>query len=1140
MSSNTDNGTVAIIDQSNRKVLAGYPFTLDCGVLAENNLEPEEGGVLVTWYKDGTSLSTGLSFTLNSPSEEDSGNYYFVAENAFGSTTSDSVNIEIVTPGDDQFGVNLVANGDGADGLSSWTPQQGTFRINKFWFTSGDKSFFGAWSRFPNPGNIDRKYRHRDGLVYFTAEDQEYEQKTGDVRTFIRPNDGQNLTSCFQDIFITDPDTIDIIDRKVEGVFDVEAKMFGWLGQTRSCKVYFRDWKWNGGWRTSKGSKKSAYDDNSDNPADDYVETIREIHDESTLRYELYDANDEMMRSFTMDSFRPTKRSNAAVAGYKSISLPPGTRRVRIIMMFRRADREHEWHSRRSCFAKPYRCGIYGVNLRLFINKDGLKFLSLRFNPNDVIDLDLQNQIEQQIMDSQMELQKCYDAIEDLGNIEVKNAITKNYSHSAIDGTLQYALKYLAEWTRKEISQYAHKDVYVGNPLPGLPGSDWYNEDKAKIDDLPAGVPDKVENVHPSLSTNEKHYDLRLKCMGDDNYLQQDLSILAGNYGETSYIYRYKVPSAALLAHHINYYLHPDFDTLMETIIAAYYQSNMTGVSGNQTGIDPWWEVRFNQLTAPLGNLNKFVRVCKGLPQGSPVDIDAKFKLAVVLASYELPHHHYEPAYPKSLKWLFWRPIKAGQETNFFHKVGTSLLGAGTSQYNNPWNSYGSGYSGFGGYYSSWHNHWTRYTDTIAALYDKGNYSIFHDTQYSKDKPLLSKQYIERFVEAVQDAGNRRTYDGEIQMTVREIYDSVFDGDYSSAVYTDAVVPYVPPCALRTKHWEAPNPDDPDTWENLPEQGDFATHLHDRLEDLTNEGNEFTYSQANQGNKKIGFRYPCERSDENPVSYYNGHNDTILIPVAPSATKVIYPNPPGLLWWRERDLMYNMNKYTVMDYSVDDMVDKIDELPALKNFFECTRSPMIFNEQISMRPAPYTGTPTGNLTYTDENRQNSWHGYYSHYRYMGETLLTNTRQPFLDLGHTFFENHKGLSVPEFYKKSVLSGDTENMPADAPFRYQGANPIKCLTEYNNTDGYTSFSINKNNNLSLPEGSGSQSAKNRLDKLLRTYAMSIARADLLRKRIKFLRSELDDALDWVDTQGDEYGYDQTNTAVDEDTYNTTGEE
>ena len=141
MSSNTDNGTVAIIDQSNRKVLAGYPFTLDCGVLAENNLEPEEGGVLVTWYKDGTSLSTGLSFTLNSPSEEDSGNYYFVAENAFGSTTSDSVNIEIVTPGDDQFGVNLVANGDGADGLSSWTPQQGTFRINKFWFTSGDKSF---------------------------------------------------------------------------------------------------------------------------------------------------------------------------------------------------------------------------------------------------------------------------------------------------------------------------------------------------------------------------------------------------------------------------------------------------------------------------------------------------------------------------------------------------------------------------------------------------------------------------------------------------------------------------------------------------------------------------------------------------------------------------------------------------------------------------------------------------------------------------------------------------------------------------------------------------------------------------------------------------------------------------------------
>ena len=41
---------------------------------------------------------------------------------------------------------------------------------------------------------------------------------------------------------------------------------------------------------------------------------------------------------------------------------------------------------------------------------------------------------------------------------------------------------------------------------------------------------------------------------------------------------------------------------------------------------------------------------------------------------------------------------------------------------------------------------------------------------------------------------------------------------------------------------------------------------------------------------------------------------------------------------------------------VDDMVDRIDEIPPLKNFFECTRSPIIFNEQISMRSAPYRNT----------------------------------------------------------------------------------------------------------------------------------------------------------------------------------------
>ena len=38
MAPNTDNNQTAIIDKSNRRVLEGYPFEIDCGVVGENNL----------------------------------------------------------------------------------------------------------------------------------------------------------------------------------------------------------------------------------------------------------------------------------------------------------------------------------------------------------------------------------------------------------------------------------------------------------------------------------------------------------------------------------------------------------------------------------------------------------------------------------------------------------------------------------------------------------------------------------------------------------------------------------------------------------------------------------------------------------------------------------------------------------------------------------------------------------------------------------------------------------------------------------------------------------------------------------------------------------------------------------------------
>ncbi|HAI44634.1 MAG TPA: hypothetical protein DCM40_44310, partial [Maribacter sp.] len=502
-------------------------------------------------------------------------------------------------------------------------------------------------------------------------------------------------------------------------------------------------------------------------------------------------------------------------------------------------------------------------------------------------------------------------------------------------------------------------------------------------------------------------------------------------------------------------------------------------------------------------------------------DLDQKILIAFALATYRIPSVHgslNQHSYPSILKYLFYRP---GKSLDYY--VHTSLL---NSMYVHTSHHY-------------WHYvHWDYiFPSYIAAGETQArNYSQLNKSELNHPS-WISRAYFEEYMAQIDKIGEQRIYDEEIQMTVREIYDSVLDADYSSAIYTDTVRMFTPPCALRHYHWVQPNPDDDSTWSNPDVRGDWKEHYDQRMDDISaTKTGEFTYSMANNGNYKLGFAYPCEHIDDNPVSLYSGHNDRILRPNDPGVAKITWPHITYKHWFRHDDIMYDMNQYTVMDYSLDDMVDKIDELPLLKNFFEQVRSPIIFNEKISMRPAPFDGTITGNLSFTDANRNNTWHGYYSYYKFMTDTLLRDTEgdddngESFASIGTSHFENHKTLSVPEFYIKGVLSGDTNNMPQDAPFRYQGANPVKCLTKYENADGLTDFSINKNNNLGIK--SGSSNAKARLDKLIRTYGMAIARKDMLSRRIKFLNSQLQESLDWVDTQGDEYGYDQTMTAVTDD--------
>jgi len=1119
---NTDNNTAAIIDQSNRRILAGYPFTIDCGVLGEDNVNTTGGEVIVTWYKDGTSLATGLSYTVTKPTEEDSGNYYFVATNNFGSTTSESVTIEIITPGEDQFKVNMVQNAYGENGIANWTPQIGSFRIKKFWATSGDKSWAGANSRFPNPALIDPKYALRDGLVFFTPNHIEYLVVTGTgenkIRTMVEANDGLGFTSTFQDIYITDPDTVDIIDRKVEGVFDVEAKCFGYLGQARAMEVYPKSSKYNSGFITKTGNGAD------DRP--DYVETIRECRDEAKLRYEFYDANDEMMKEFEMDSFRPTAVKAAFAIGYRSISIPPGTRRVRIHMLFRRDDREHEWLSEKQTFAKSFYCGIHAVNFRIFINKDGLKFPSVKFNPDDIIDSNLDDLLEQQIMDAQVERAKCSNLIETLGNVELRNHITSDYKHPTQDGVLQGGIEQLTRWAMHEQIRYKLTNGHTTSPLPGKQGSLFPIYD---INNIEAG-PRRIE--HGDRHFASRAWDVDKKTSG--HYVPQAVTANLHISKRLSAISQGQARDSHLFLQKMNFIYNNE--KLINLIIEAFTDS-YTSLMGPD-GLS-WWEAFWAEygVRGEFGyNATHKKNWIAAVVGGKPEDQDSGTVSDRIKIAYALAGNRKTNSYPYNLGALFFRPGKGFGGSDMMDDVLTNLYGGFESYY-----TVNLGFF----WHSVTHHYWQSTTEVeFSKYYNKGsNYSILNTSTYNKER-WLSDEYLDEFKERLNDVGEDRVYDDSIKMTVKEIYESIYDGDKSSAIFQDCVQAYVPPSSFSTNHWFKPNPDDPDTWYDLQENSDKKEVYIARLEDLSEtKRGEFTYSPYDRGGYTIGYHYPCEIIDQNPVAYSTWDNNLILTESQPMIAKIIWPGMGSSLWFKYRDLMYNINEYTIMDYSLDDMVGKITESKwkMLENFFITTRSPIVFNEKISMKSAPYNGSPTGNFDFKDSDRNNTWHGYYSQHKYLDDNMIFDTPgksyngESFITKSTTLgtgnkdrWIDHKQLTVPEFYKKSVLSGDLNNMPQDAPFRYQGANPTKCLTNYSADDGVTSLVLNKGANL----GPSSASRLARLDKMLRTYAMAFARRYYLSKRISFLNAELQEALDWVDTQGDEYGYDQTNTAVEDD--------
>tara|TARA_R100000234_G_scaffold116337_1_gene93294 strand:- start:34587 stop:36983 length:2397 start_codon:yes stop_codon:yes gene_type:complete len=326
----------------------------------------EEGDLAYHDYKRPRSWWDRPSIELNDIRVDDAGIYQCEISNQFGTVTSEPTTVEVLDVLENNLLTkNIVQNGEQRLGDAGWSVIEGSMEqvAPYFWDSNKKLGWVSTWDMSPSTRHII---------------DQEIYPKPDKGDRVLGPFANRNLHNeikLHQEIDLTQ--IKDVIDRKIEGIEEVDLRCGAWLVGKRfhvhdtHCYTKIDD-DGDVNWRRGIASDDSSHERN-DHPAFWHIKQAF-INDMIRINFILFNDRDDEIRRVQLSNTRNSYQRTLMCFKHRRIGMPIGARKLRVELVAHR-DGSRAWdRSMNDIRFKSILTGCWGINARIIVNRLGDDF----------------------------------------------------------------------------------------------------------------------------------------------------------------------------------------------------------------------------------------------------------------------------------------------------------------------------------------------------------------------------------------------------------------------------------------------------------------------------------------------------------------------------------------------------------------------------------------------------------------------------------------------------------------------------------------------------------------------------------------------------------------------------------------------
>ena len=374
-----------------RQIVQGANLILSCGAEHSSYTNgPNDHSLHYKWTKDGVAFGDAeeeLAYhDIRHPSEfwdrptielanilaEDSGIYQCEITNQFGTVLTTPITVEVLDVLNNPLLTrNIVNNGEFRNSDSGWSIIEGSMEQDDPYFWDSEKA-----KGYASTGNMSPKTHHVMDELEFPP------PRPGDrILGPFANRTNTNEVRIQQEIDITS--LANVVDRTMEGITEVDFKIAAWIVNKRFHPHYGyykklddNDTDFHYGKGLAPGTEGSSYNTPSQPLQDSrhYVYWHRRaafFRDKMEIIYTLHNEKGDEIRRMVLKNCPNSYTSNRINLKQRRISLPQGTRKIKIEIKGQR-DGNRPWDARhQGQVLKKLQVGCWGIQARIYVNDIG-------------------------------------------------------------------------------------------------------------------------------------------------------------------------------------------------------------------------------------------------------------------------------------------------------------------------------------------------------------------------------------------------------------------------------------------------------------------------------------------------------------------------------------------------------------------------------------------------------------------------------------------------------------------------------------------------------------------------------------------------------------------------------------------------